>query len=249
MMTSTSCSKARRSPSSENSLAGSRDQIAVNVSSDVQQAEQVVEPVVEGVWIALDIEEQVAGRRRRERRQPAIDVDLAARWEEELVFALALAATLQLDPCLFVDADERTLADSLELRLHRQAADHRALPGWRRRAGRALAAAAPRSRRRGSGDRHLDAVSRIRPPSGRRRSARPARGMSSRAGRSAVSRRPASPGTGRGRSGSRPCSRRRAAARRCGRCRRGRRGATRDGRPGCVRAGPRRSRSGGSRSP
>ena len=32
-----------------------------------------------------------------------------------------VAATLQLDPGLFVDADERALADSLELRLHRQA--------------------------------------------------------------------------------------------------------------------------------
>ena len=234
MMKSMSRSKARRSPSSENSFAGSRDQIAWNVLVHVQQAEQVVEPVVEGVRIALDVEEQVARRRRRERRQAAIDVDLAAgSGRSSSYLSSALAPTLQLDPRLFVDADERALADALELRLHRQGEVAERLAGWRRRARRAPAAAGPRSRRRGSGGRHLDAVSRIRPPSGRRRSARRAPGMSPRAGRSAASRRPASPGNGRGRSGSRPCSRRRAGARRCGRCRRGRRGATRDGRPGC----------------
>ena len=42
---------------------------------DLEDAEQVVEPVVEGVRVALEIEEQVAGRRRRQRGETAFLAD------------------------------------------------------------------------------------------------------------------------------------------------------------------------------
>ena len=73
MMTSISRSKARRSPSSENSFGVIARPDGVERLVHVEQAEQVVEPVVEGVRIALDVEEQVAGRWWRQRRQPALD--------------------------------------------------------------------------------------------------------------------------------------------------------------------------------
>ena len=249
MMRSISRSKARRSPSSENSFAASRDQIARECLVHVQQAEQVVEPVVEGVWIALDVEEQVAGRRRRQRCQPAIDVDLAARWEQELVLALRPRGD---PPAGSVPARGRGRARPR--RLPRAAAPSAAEVAERFEGGDAAHAERPPLAGRDPGDEAQVVV--LAPPL--RAFGRPAADVAvldglrvrrRRADRSAVSRRPASPGTGRGRSGSRPCSRRPAAARRCGRCRRGRRGATRAGRPGCARAGRRTSRSGGRRSP
>ena len=86
----------------------------------LEDAEQVVEPVVERVRVALDVERQVARRWRRERREPAIELDLVRRvGQEELVLEARFATTLELDPGLLVDTNEGALADVLERRLHR----------------------------------------------------------------------------------------------------------------------------------
>ena len=105
MMRSISRSKARRSPSSENSPASSRDQMAWNVAVGLEDAEQVVEAVVEGVRIALDVEEQVARRGRRQRGEAALRLDLLARrGQEQLVREPPVAAALELDARLLADA-------------------------------------------------------------------------------------------------------------------------------------------------
>ena len=87
----------------------------------VEDAEQVVEPVVERERVALDVEEQVAGRRRRERGQTASELDrVVGAGQEELVLEPAVAASLELDPGLLADPLQGARADVLERRLHRQ---------------------------------------------------------------------------------------------------------------------------------
>ena len=111
MKKSISRSNARRSPSSVNSPSSSRDQKAWNVPSTLEDAEQVVEPVVERVRVALDVEEQVAGRRRRERspgRAPARSASPRL-GQEQLVPTVAVAPALELDPGLLADPLERVL--------------------------------------------------------------------------------------------------------------------------------------------
>src|SRR4051794_32303899 len=52
----------------------------------LEDAEQVVEPLVEGKRISLDVEEQVARRGRRQRGEPTLELDLLVwRRQEQLV--------------------------------------------------------------------------------------------------------------------------------------------------------------------
>ena len=86
MKRSISRSNARRSPSSENSPCVVARPEGVEVAVELEDAEQVVEPVVEGIRIALDVEEQVAGRRRRQRGEATLGLDLlVGRGQEQLV--------------------------------------------------------------------------------------------------------------------------------------------------------------------
>src|SRR5439155_22759590 len=87
----------------------------------LEHAEQVVEAVVEGVWVALDVEEEVARRWRRQRGKTPLGLDRPVRlWKEQLVMRPLLAATLELDPGLPVDPAERAGTRALERRRHRQ---------------------------------------------------------------------------------------------------------------------------------
>ena len=88
---------------------------------DVEDPEEVVEAVVERVRIALDVEEEIAGRGRRERGEPAIELDrrVGGR-DEQLVRQSILAPALELDPRLLTDPYQCRGADVLEWRFHRQ---------------------------------------------------------------------------------------------------------------------------------
>ena len=117
--------------------------MAWNVPSVLEDAEQVVEPVVEGVRVALDVEEQVARRRRRQRGQAALGLDLArgrragaARTEPRL------APSLELDPRLLADPHEARALVALERRRQRQ----RQLAERLERRDAALGQAAPLAR-------------------------------------------------------------------------------------------------------
>ena len=95
--------------------ASSRDQNAWNVPSTSRIAEQVVEAVVEGVRVALDVEEQVARRRRRSVASPRSGVELLARVrQQQLVVQAPLAAPFELDAGLLPDALEGVRAGALE---------------------------------------------------------------------------------------------------------------------------------------
>ena len=189
MKKSISRSKARRSPSSVNSPSSSRDQKAWNVPSDLEDAEQVVEPVVEGVRVALDVEEQVARRRRRERwraRAPA-RCGSPGFGQQQLVACVAGPASLELDagPARGRGQSARALVPSRG-GLHRQRRGRRAPRASRRRAR----CRARRCRADDPGDEAQVVVvaaplRRIRRPSGRRRSARRAPGRSPPAGTAA----------------------------------------------------------------
>ena len=78
MKKSMSRSNARRSPSSENSSVVVARPERVERAVDLEDPEEVVEPVVEGVRVALDVEEQIARRGWRERGQTALGLDLGS---------------------------------------------------------------------------------------------------------------------------------------------------------------------------
>ena len=250
MNVSMSRSNARRSASSVNSPSGSRDQIASNVAVDAHQAEEVVEPVVERVRIALDVEEQVARRGRREARQPALDVDRLARPAAGAARSVARAAALRAG-----SGPARARARGRSGRCPRSAASVGSASS-----PSASSVATPRSLERlalAGGDPGHEAEMVVRATS-LHAFGRPAADVAM------VDRLRIRPGRRDRRwrvvpdngeesvlraAGSRPCSRRRAGARPRGRSRRGRRAAIRVGPPGSARAGRCTSRSGGWRSP
>ena len=86
----------------------------------LEDAEEVVEAILERVRVALDVEEQVARRGRRKDGESPFRVDRVARREEQVVVEPAVPSALELDPGLFMDAFERTGARPLEPRVHRQ---------------------------------------------------------------------------------------------------------------------------------
>ena len=87
----------------------------------LEEAEEIVEPVIERVRIALDVEEQIARRGWRQRREPAIELDRrAGLGQEQLVFEASVTAALELDPGLLADARQRPGADVGQRRVHRQ---------------------------------------------------------------------------------------------------------------------------------
>ncbi len=165
--------------------------------------------------------------------------------EQQLVARPPVAPTLELDPCLLVDADERSALVPSIVGCDRQRQIAERLERRRSRGRTVPGAGGPRSRRRGSGGRRRVVGRRTRRPTGTRRSARPAPGRWRPADRWRRSRRSWSRGSVAWRRGSRPCSRRRGGARRPGHCRPARRASTPAGRPGSVPAGRCTSRSGG----
>src|ERR671921_79632 len=81
----------------------------------LEDAEEVVEPVVERVRIALEVEEEVARRRWRQRREPSLRREwLGLGRQEQLVAMLAGSPSLQLDPRLLPNPDQRVATDPLE---------------------------------------------------------------------------------------------------------------------------------------
>ena len=179
----------------------------------VEEPEQVVEPVVEGVRVALDVEEQVARRGRRQRGQARARArsPRPAPGTKQLVAERARAPALELDPGL--------LADAQRARLRRPRSSGGSIGSGEvaerlERRDAALGQRAPLPRRDPGDEAEVIVLASTGDAFGR-----PAADVAvldglrvgrSPAGRRAASRRPASPGTGRGRSGSRPCSRRRA---------------------------------------
>ena len=83
----------------------------------VHGAEEVLQAAVPREGVALDVEEDVAGRGRRQCGQPPVRLDR----RDQLVDAAPLPARLNLDPRLVADAGERGGADAVDRRLHRQA--------------------------------------------------------------------------------------------------------------------------------
>src|SRR5215204_3762598 len=72
---------------------------------DVEDAEQVVDAVVERVRVTLKVEEQVTGVRVGHDRQAALGLDgLAGRRQQELVDRLRQPSTRDLDTGLFAHA-------------------------------------------------------------------------------------------------------------------------------------------------
>src|SRR5437016_11538416 len=53
------------------------------VPTVVQDAEQVVETILERVWISLDVEEQIAGRRLGQRRQASLRIYALTRGRDQ----------------------------------------------------------------------------------------------------------------------------------------------------------------------
>jgi len=89
--------------------------------ADVHDAEEIFEAILEGVRIALDIEEQVSRRRDRERGETALRLrTLAVLGKEELVLDGALYPPLELDASLLADALQGALRGSIEWRHKRQ---------------------------------------------------------------------------------------------------------------------------------
>src|SRR4029079_12296765 len=81
----------------------------------------VIKTVFEGVRVALDVEEEIAARGRRQRREsPFRLVGLARLGSKELVLQTCLAPAFELDACLLADASQGGGRGPLELRLHRQ---------------------------------------------------------------------------------------------------------------------------------
>ena len=147
----------------------------------LEEAEQVVEPVVERVRVALEVEEQVA----RDRAAAAIaEAALGLDRRQQLVKqpSVLAAPALDLDPRLLADPLERAapvpssggsngIGSGAELDERVDAACHQRLP---------LPAADPGDQARGG--RLRGAGPCIARPSGRRRSARPAPGRCSPVG-------------------------------------------------------------------
>ncbi len=92
----------------------------------LEDAEQVVDAVVERERVALEVEEQVARARLGKAEQAPVRhrvaVGVAIEWQE-LPQHLVPVLGLHLDPRLVLDPLERPGADALELRVHRQRQD------------------------------------------------------------------------------------------------------------------------------
>ena len=152
-----------------------------SASGRLEDAEQVLDAVVERERVALDVEEQVAGRRLRQHEEAAVRHERAvvvALGLEELVARLSLVLALDLDPRLLADALERRLAaDPL-----RASASHgQPSTASRRRVATPRSLSARRWPRGDAGDERQVVVATalrlaVDRPSGRRRSARRAPG-------------------------------------------------------------------------
>ena len=87
----------------------------------LEDAEEVVEAVIEGVWVPLDIEEEVVRGGRWEAGEAALRVDRGTgTGEKELVPRLPGEASLELDPRLLPDPGEGAATRGLERRAERQ---------------------------------------------------------------------------------------------------------------------------------
>ncbi len=91
----------------------------------VRGAEEVLEAAVRSERVPFDVEEDVAGRGRRQGGEPLVRLDR----REQLADAPALPARLILDPRLLADTGQRGAADTVDRRHHGQAqgaeTDHR----------------------------------------------------------------------------------------------------------------------------
>ena len=120
-MKSISRSNARFSPARGRPLAGrGRATRTREFLLDVHHAEQVVDPVVECVRVALEVEEQVAGVGLGQDGEPALLVDrLTGRRQQQLVDRLRQSSTLYLDAGLLADALDAGCARPVERRVER----------------------------------------------------------------------------------------------------------------------------------
>ena len=83
----------------------------------VRDAEQVLETAVRREGVPFEVEEDVAVRRFRQRRESLVRLDR----RDELVDAPAFPPRLILHPRLLADPGQRTVADAVDPRDHRQA--------------------------------------------------------------------------------------------------------------------------------
>ena len=116
----------------------------------LQDAEEVVETVLERERVAFDVEEQVAFRRLGERGEPPFRVDRLARCRQQQLVARCVGeAPFELDPGLLADADQRLFAGALDLRRHGERQPAEVRRASQSHGPRVPAAAVPRCRRRG----------------------------------------------------------------------------------------------------